>query len=296
MPNMRYGTGVLLVLAAGTLWSFQGLIIRNIEEAGSWATLFWRSVGMAPVLFLWIAARSKIGLKQEFADIGVAGIIGAVGLLAAFAGAIYAFQTTTVANAVLLFAASPFFAAALGLFILQERVSASTWATMMLALVGILVMVQGGITAEGVTAQAITGNLAAVGSALGFAVFTVALRRGKRGNMTPTVVLGGVFSIIVGAVMCWMLGQKLLVRVEDIAIAISMGAVTLSGGMLLYTIGGKVVPAAQSTLLSLIEVLLAPFWVWLFFQEQVTTATLMGGAILLIAVGVHAVINNKGAT
>jgi hypothetical protein len=32
---MRYGAGVVLVLAAGVSWSFKALAVRQIEDAGS---------------------------------------------------------------------------------------------------------------------------------------------------------------------------------------------------------------------------------------------------------------------
>ena len=82
--------------------------------------------------------------------------------------------------------------------------------------------------------------------------------------------------------------QVLLVPGREIAIAAAMGAITLTGGMLLYTIGSRVVPAAQSTLISLVEVLLAPVWVWLFLGETVSQGTLIGGAVLLGAVVLNA--------
>jgi drug/metabolite transporter (DMT)-like permease len=44
------------------------------------------------------------------------------------------------------------------------------------------------------------------------------------------------------------------------------------------------VPAVELTLLSLAEVLLGPVWVWLVFGETAGRATLIGGAILLIAI------------
>ena len=50
-------------------------------------------------------------------------------------------------------------------------------------------------------------------------------------------------------------------------------------------VGGRVAPAAELTLLSNIEVLLAPSWVWLFLGETASEGALLGGAILLIAVG-----------
>jgi drug/metabolite transporter (DMT)-like permease len=63
--------------------------------------------------------------------------------------------------------------------------------------------------------------------------------------------------------------------------------------MLLYTIGSRVIPAAQATLLSLVEVLLAPIWVWVFLGETATAATFVGGAVLLVAVVLNALIGAR---
>ncbi|MDB5663568.1 DMT family transporter, partial [Cypionkella sp.] len=187
------------------------------------------------------------------------------------------------ANAVLLFAASPFFAAILGRVLLGEWVSPLTWLAIVLAALGILVMVGGGLAGG-----AMDGNVAALGSALGFAIFTVALRWGKLANMMPAVAIGGLFSMIAAAAALILLGQPVLVPLPEIAISALMGAITLTGGMLLYTLGSRVVPAAQSTLLSLVEVLLAPVWVWLLLNETVSRGTLIGGAVLLAAVLLNA--------
>lgn len=278
---MKYTTGAALIFLAGVLWSVQGLIIRNIHEAGSWAVLLWRSVGVLPVLLIWLGMQGRVW--PQIRSVGMPGILGGLGLVMAFSGAIYAFQTTTVANAVLLFSASPFFAAILGRVLLREHVSALTWFAIGLAALGILVMVGGGIAGG-----ALDGNIAALLSALGFAIFTVMLRWGKLANMLPAVVLGGVFSVLAGFGAGMVLQQPLLVPLHEIAIAAAMGAVTLTGGMLLYTTGSRVVPAAQATLISLVEVLLAPLWVWLVLGETVSQGTLIGGAVLLAAVLLNA--------
>ncbi|MDB5659002.1 MAG: EamA family transporter [Cypionkella sp.] len=280
---MTYLSGAFLIIMAGVLWSTQGLIIRLIPEAGPWAIMFWRSAGMLPVLGMWIAFTARGSFWGEIRSVGWSGVLGGCGLVAAFGGAIYAFQTTSVANAVLLFAASPFFAAILGRVLLGEWVSPLTWFAIVLAALGILVMVGGGLAGG-----AMDGNIAALGSALGFAIFTVALRWGKLANMMPAVALGGLFSMIAAAAALILLGQPVLVPLPEIAISALMGAITLTGGMLLYTLGSRVVPAAQSTLLSLVEVLLAPVWVWLLLDETVSRGTLIGGAVLMAAVLLNA--------
>jgi drug/metabolite transporter (DMT)-like permease len=280
---MQVRTGVALVLMAGLLWSFIGLAIRQVEVAGTWAIVLWRSVGMVPVLFAWIAWHSGGQPFRQVRRAGMAGVIGGLGLVLAFAGSIFAFQTTTIANAIFLFAASPFFAAVLGWLILREPVRGATWIAIAVACLGILVMVR-----EGLAAGAMAGNLAALGSALGFAAFTVTLRWGRLDDMMPAVMLGGVFAIALGAVVLQVRGETIWVPPHDIAVAMTMGAVLLASGMVLYTLGSRVVPAADLALLSMVEVMLGPVWVWLFLNETATGGTLLGGVILLAAIAGNA--------
>jgi drug/metabolite transporter (DMT)-like permease len=280
---MRYATGAALVALAGLLWSGMGLFIRQIETADTWAVLFWRSAGMVPVLFVVIALRSGGRPFGRLRQAGFAGVIGGFALVAAFAGSIFAFQTTTVANAAFLFAASPIFAALLGLALLREPVRRATWAAIGVAALGMFVMVR-----DGLAAGALAGNLAALLSAFGFAAFTITLRRGRQEDMMPAVLCGGLFAMTTAAAIAGAEGGTLAAPLPDVLWALFMGAGVLAGGMVLYTLGSRVVPAAELTLLSMIEVLLAPVWVWLLLGETARPATLLGGALLLAAIAGNA--------
>jgi drug/metabolite transporter, DME family len=280
---MRYGTGVMLVLAAGALWSLMGLGLRQIEDASVWAILFWRSIGMIPVLLVWISWTSGGRPLHALTSVGAAGAVGGVGLVFAFAGAIYAIQTTTIANAVFLFTASPFVAAILGWIFLRERVGPATWAAIALAVAGMFVMVR-----EGLAAGALAGNLAALLSAVGFGAFSVALRWGRVADMLPAALFGGIFSAIAAATVLALVAEPIMVSGHDIAVSVAIGAIILAIGMVLYTTGSRVIPAAELTLISLIEVMLAPLWVWVFLGETASSGTFVGGAILLAAVAFNA--------
>lgn len=276
---MRYGTGMILVLTAGVLWSFQALVIRQIDQTGVWTLLFWRSLFMLPVLVLFLSWRNKGAPLLAIRKAGLAGILGGFGLVIAMAGAILAFQTTTVANACFLFAASPFLAALLGRVVLGEMVQARTWGSIAIALVGIFIMVR-----DGLDSGAWVGNLAALSSALGFAAFTVALRWRRIDDSLPASVLGAVFATLAGAAMAWHNGDVIAVPLPDVMWCALMGIVTMSGGMILYTLGSKVVPSAELALLSNTEVMLAPLWVWLLLGETASAGTFAGGAVLLVAI------------
>jgi len=186
MAGLSYRLGVSLVLLAGCLWSTMGLMVRLIEDAQVWQILFYRSVGMTPVLFLFIKLRSDHHFLNTLRKAVVPAAVGAIGLVFAFAGGIFALQTTTVANALFLFATAPFFAAILGRILLAEPVRRATWIAIGFACLGMLVMLW-----EGLASGRLYGNAAAVLSAIGFAVFTICLRWGKLEDMLPAVFLGG---------------------------------------------------------------------------------------------------------
>jgi drug/metabolite transporter, DME family len=280
---MRYTTGVICVITAGTLWSLMGLALRQIGDASVWAILFWRSVGMVPVLLAYITWSSNGKPLQAIRSVGLAGTIGGLGLVFAFAGAIYAIQSTTIANAVFLFTASPFVAAILGWILLREHVRPATWAAIAMAIAGMFIMVR-----EGLAIGAANGNIAALLSAAGFGAFSVALRWGKLSDMTPAILLGGLFSIAAAAAVLTLQGQPILVSAHDMWLSMAIGAIILATGLSLYTIGSRVIPAADLTLISMVEVLLAPVWVWLFLNETASINTFVGGAILLLAVAFNA--------
>ena len=281
--ELTYRHGVVLVLLAGVFWSTMGLGIRNVADANSWQLLIYRSFSLSTFLFFILAIRSSGKPMQRIRQAGLAGVIGAWGLVIAFSGGVYAIQETTVANAMLLFAAAPFVAAVLGWIILKEAVSRTTWIAMFFAMIGITVMV-----AEGFSAGKVSGNIAAIASAMGFAVFSIALRWGRLGDMMPAVFLAGIFTTITSFIICWLNDYPLILTMNDATIAMILGVFQVGVGLTLYTLGSKVIPAAQLTLLSMTEVILGPFWVWLFLNETFSIYTFIGGVILILAIAYNA--------
>ena len=282
----RYG--VFFVFAAGVLWSTVGLGIRLIEEASVWQILLYRSISLSLLLYVVVILRSGESPFSQARRIGRPAIIAGISLVAAYSGAIYAIQITSVANAMLLFATAPFMAAILGWLVLREPVRIATWIAITAAMGGILIMV-----ADKSDGAALNGSIAALGSALGFAIFTVALRWGKSEDMLPSVFLSGIFAIIITLAICLYLGLPVVLSLRDGSIAMGMGVFQSGAGLILYTIGSRSLPAAELTLLSLAEVMLGPLWVWLFLNETATLNTLVGGFVLLFAIAGNAISAHK---
>ncbi len=267
-----------MVALAGVCWSTIPLGIRMIESGTVWQILFYRSLGMVPMVFLLMTWRSGGRPFALILDTGVPGVLGGLALIMAYAGGIGAIQLTSVANAAFLFATAPFMAALLSFLLLGESVRPATWVAMLVGLAGIAFMVADSFT---------TGNWAGDGvalfSAFGFALFTVALRWGKSGDMLPVIFLGGVFAIELSGLMLWGTGQGFYLPLNEVLIALVLGFAALGMGMVLYTLGSRVVPGAELALLAMTEVVLGPIWVWIFLGETAKVATLTGGAILMTA-------------
>jgi len=275
--------GMALVFFAGVLWSTVGLGVRFIEDAQAWQILFFRSISLSLFLAVIISLKRQENPFTLASRMGMNGVLGALALVAAYAGGIYSIQATSVGNAMLLFASAPFMTAILGQVVLGEKVRRQTWFAIVVAIIGIVIMV-----ADKFGGAAIYGNLAAIASAFGFAVFTITLRRGKTTDMMPVVFLSGLFGMVIMAVICLLTSLTFAVPLNDIGIAMSMGVFQVGAGLVLYIIGSRTVPAAELTLLSLAEVVLGPFWVWLFLGEILTINTIIGGMVLLVAIAGNA--------
>ena len=277
-------TDVFFVLSAGVLWSTVGLGVRLIEEALVWQILLYRSVSLSLFLYLVIIFRSGESPFVQIQRIGFPSVIAGLSLVAAYSGGVYAIQTTSVANAMLLFATAPFMAAVLGWICLRENVRMATWISIVIAIVGISIMV-----ADKSGSSVLSGSISALGSAFGFAVFTVALRWGKSGEMLPAVFLSGLFGIGVTLTICLVMNLPIFLSFNDGGISAGMGVFQVGAGLILYTLGSRTLQAAELALLSLAEVLLGPFWVWIFLDETITANIFIGGTILLTAITGNAI-------
>ena len=282
--KVSYRRGVFLVLVASICWSMTGLGLRHIEAATVWQIVLYRSLALAPFLFIVITQYSGGRPFHTIYSAGFAGVLGGLALVVAFIGGTYSIQSTTVANAMFLFAIAPFIAAVLGIVMLRESVRWATWISMAVATVGVAIMV-----ADELALGRWAGNAAALAGAFGFSVFTITLRWKKTTDMMPAVLLAGVFSIIITSIVCLLTGLSLTLSVNDASIAWGRGVFQIGMGQVLYTAGCKALPAGELALLSMSEVVLGPFWVWLFLAETISLSTLVGGGILLAALAGNAI-------
>src|SRR5204863_7004498 len=71
---------------------------------------------------------------------------------------------------------------------------------------------------------------------------------------------------------------------DDLGWLAALGIGQIGLGFALLTVGARLIPAAQVGLITLLEVVLGPLWVWLALDERPSTLTLVGGATVIVAI------------
>jgi drug/metabolite transporter (DMT)-like permease len=67
----------------------------------------------------------------------------------------------------------------------------------------------------------------------------------------------------------------------DMTLLATPGITQIGLGFVFLTIGGRLIPAGEVALITLLEIVLGPLWVWAFLSESPSAATLVGGTIVL---------------
>jgi drug/metabolite transporter (DMT)-like permease len=286
MKPTAYQLGLIFVAASAIAWSLAGLFTQVIPQ-DSWTILAWRgifgSLGIAAVM----AVTDHGRILSSFRDLGRSGwlfvAVSALGMVFF----ICALKETTVAHVAVIYATIPFVAALLGWIVLGER---STWSAILAsvaAAIGVVLMV--GFSVQGT----LFGDALAFGMTLCMAVLMIIIRRSPDISVMPAACL----SALVSSLVCWPLGNPLAVSAHDLLLIALFGLLVSAVGLALFTLGAKLLPPVETALIGSLDAPLAPFWIWLVFNEVPSKSTVFGGLIVLAAVVMHVVIgvSNKPA-
>ena len=281
MWSSTYTRGVIMILASGLFLSTSGIGFRIIEQASGWQILFYRSFFMIGLLIGVLAVKSKGRLLTQFR-----GLRGEDFLLALFLGTgivayVFALLLTTVANALFILSSVPFITALLGWFILREAVPSHTWITIAMAMIGLAIMV-----GNGLASGRYLGNLIALWLPISYAASVILVRRSSQPNMLVALCLAGVVSLVCAAPF---IGDLVISR-HDLLVSAYLGIFQVGLGFTFMVLGARYVPAAQVGLLALVEPVLAPLWAWMVAAEIPAHTTLIGGAIIFLAISLDGAI------
>ena len=265
--------GQVYVALAAVAWSTAGVLQRQLtldiptQVAGR--ALF---AGLALLAYLAVVERGRV--VEACRSVGLAGLAVAGCIAVASGGFIAALNYTSVARVLFIHAISPVLAAVLARVALGESVSRRTTIAMVVAIAGLAIML--GAPGGG----SVKGDGLALLTAFAFAVALVITRHRRDVSMVPATCLSQALLLVAFAPFAHA-GD---VGRDDVVALGLLGGGQIGLGLVLLTIGARLIPTAQVALITLLEVVLGPIWVWLVVSERPGAATLVGGAIVVAAI------------
>ncbi|HJU49051.1 MAG TPA: DMT family transporter [Gaiellaceae bacterium] len=268
-----YRKGQLAIVLAALAWSTAGVLQRQLS-VDTVTQLSGRAVFSCLALLGFVAVLNRGQTFQAFRTMGRAGLAVAVCVAVASGSFVVALNQASVANVLFMQAVSPIAAAVLAWITLGDPITRRAMGAMIVAVLGVGLMV-GGPDSGGVVGVAVSFVMT-----LAFAVSLVITRHRRDISMAPAICLS---QALVFAVTAPFATPSSLTG-HDVGYLALLGVGQMALGLAFFTVGARLIPATEVALISLLEIVLGPLWVWIALGERPAPATIAGGAIVLGAV------------
>ena len=262
MQTALKANGILIV--AALMWSVGGLFIKLVELSPL-AITGTRSLAAAGVLLIYLQK-----VKWYWNKYFIIGVISYASMMVLYVTSI---RLTTAANAIFLEFTAPVYVVVLSYFILNERVTLFDILSIIVIFCGMGLFFFDELTFEG-----FWGNILATIAGVCLGIVTVMLRK-EKDSAFDMVFFGNLLT----AILClpFMFSGFNETVTVDWLIIFGLGVVQLGLPYILYTLALRYVHAIDAILVSMIEPILNPIWVFLFVGERIGEWAVYGGALVL---------------
>jgi len=263
-------TGILWIAFAALLWSTGGIGIKAVGDPALKVT-FYRSLFAAAALFLMFRREVRVRPTPAF----FAAIVSYGACLTSF---VIATKWTTAANAIFLQYAGVVWVLLLSPIVLREPMRRRDVIAIVVAMSGMALFFVGRFEARGMA-----GNAMALLSSIFFALLILSLRR-EHDTARAAVTWGNVFIAIA---LLPFVASDLAVTPKSLAVFAFLGVFQIALAYAAFVKGLQYVTATQASLTGMLEPVANPIWVLLFLGERPSMFAIIGGAIVLVAIGWH---------
>jgi drug/metabolite transporter (DMT)-like permease len=266
----------LLLFAAAFLFSTGGAAIKACSLS-SWQIACFRSA-VAAVTVAWLLPEARRIWRPRIFIVGFA-------YAATLVLFVLATKLTTAAQAIFLQSTAPLYLLFLAPLVLHERVRRSQWVTVFFVALGAVLLLFGAQRAAATAPDPVRGNWLGAACGLSWAVTMTGFRwfakRGDEAESPAAVVVAG---NLIAFIVCLPIALPVIhAKAADLAVLFYLGIFQIGLPYVSVTRSIRHVPAVEATTLLLLEPVFNPLWTWLLYGEQLTAATLAGGACIVCA-------------
>lgn len=273
MIHTPHHKGMTLAAIGVLVLSFDAMLIR-LSGASSWDVVFWRGWLICLAFCILILFNRPIQLPDTRHQWIIAAVVASLYGINTILF-VYSISNTSTANTVVILASSPLFAAIFSRYFLLEPIKRRVLLTILAAFIGVATIFAGSFS--GGHWQ---GDIAALCLAISMGIVLTLLRHH---NKLPLLLVIAISGAVAGMVAIPFASPMALPVNSYLWLAI-MGLIQMPLATWLLMRAPRYIPSAEVSLFLLIETILGPVWVWLAVGEETPEQTLLGGAIILIAI------------
>ncbi len=266
-----HSKGLALVSISALMFSTPGIFTRGVSASG-WDVIFWRAV--FSLLFTAAFLFWRGTFKSQVARLGKSGWANAIVWATGTIAYLQAYKLTSIANVSLIYGSAPILTALVAWLWFRERPRNIVLAASLLALAGVVL-----IGAGSLGSGHIGGDLLALWMTCSVAIGLSIFRKYPETPAAGAAMMSSV--LVVPPALIW--GQPFTTSLPEILILAVFGLV-FSIASILLSEGSKLLPSSEAALVSNLEVPVQPVLAWVILNELPAKATLMGGALILIAI------------
>lgn len=292
MSSSAAKRGSFAILLAAFLWSTGGLFIKSVSLDAFSVSLWRSSLAAVTIYVIYYYNRATINgsatARPSWFNFHT--------LLSSFFYAlllilfVVATKLTTSANAIFLQYTAPIYVLFIEPFVYKTKIRSADLGMVLISTAAMALFFVGKFDTS-----SIWGNVAALASGICFAVYAVLLKheRSDGGVRWRAVILGHIF-IALSMLVLVALGITHPIPSANEALMLAyLGVVQIGIAYAIFTFGISHVRAIDAILLSMIEPVLNPVWVYFGIGETPTSYAIIGGIIILIVVAARTILNNR---
>lgn len=265
--------GILAVIVAALLWSTGGIFIKlislNAFQLSGLRSLF------AALVFV-ILFRKKLLEVNGFTFVNAAFYAGILILF------VIATKMTTAANAIFLQYTAPIYVLFLEPLINKTKYQLINVVTIIFCFIGMVLFFIGELSPG-----YLEGNIIALLSGIAFAAFLIGMRKNRPEYQFSSIFYGNVMIALICIPSLYSVEHFTL---PDFGMIAFLGIFQIGAAYAFFSFGLKRVLAIEASLISMIEPVLNPVWVFIGYGEVPAFIAIIGGIIIISAISMRAFI------
>jgi drug/metabolite transporter (DMT)-like permease len=288
--QVSHRRAVTLMVLVTLLWSLAGVVTRQLDTAHSFEVTFWRSAFNALALAVLLSCMRGAALWRGFFSasrvLWLSGLCWAV----MFTAFMVAITLTSVANVLVAMALGPMVTGLFSHFLLDHRLPRRTWLAIFVAGTGIAWMFGSQVGSGAAWSGSLVACIVPLAAAINWTLLQQVGKSGAAGeDMLAAVFIGALLSALLTLPLAW----PWQVSAHDLQLLALLGIVQLAIPCLLVVRLSRQLPAAEISLLALLEVIFGVTWAWLWAGEVLSLSVVMGGGLVLAALVFNEVIGMR---